>query len=126
MSENTERFHRVLIVDDDPAVREVLSKMLQAAQRSVEICDSARAALEFVQHNPIDTAFVDGDLKGMTAAEFAGKVWDLHPQAHVVVGTVYLAAVDGRDARITHRDRAHHKPMNMGEVLRLANTCAKE
>jgi CheY-like chemotaxis protein len=126
MNETTERFHRVLIVDDDPAVREILGMVLRSPLRSVELCDSPRAALEFLQHNPIDVAFVDADLAGMGAPEFAGKVWELHPQAHVVVGAVYLAATDGRPARITRNDRVNHRSLNMGDVLRLADSCAKE
>jgi DNA-binding NtrC family response regulator len=126
MNETTDRFHRVLIVDDDPAVWEVLTGLLRAPHRSVNVSDSYRSALEFLQHNPIDTAFVDGDLRGMSAAEFAGKVWALHPQAHVVIGTLYLAATGGPELQMTRTDRAQHKPLNMGEILKLADSCAKD
>ena len=126
MNETTERFHRVLVVDDDPAVREMLNTVLRSPQRSVEFCDGPRAALEYLQHNPIDMAFVDADLAGMGAPELAGKIWELHPQAHVVVGTAYLAATDGRPVRITRNDRVNRRSQNMGDVLRLADSCAKE
>ena len=59
---NKQEIYRVLIVDENAAMREMLAGLLRAPNRSVEVRDGARAALEFVQHNPIDVAFVDAAL----------------------------------------------------------------
>ena len=72
-TETNETLYRVLIVDDDAPVREVLAALLRAPNRSIEMRDSARAALEFLQHDPIDLAFVDAKMPGMTGAEFVKK-----------------------------------------------------
>src|ERR1035438_9730153 len=68
MSEtNKQDIYRVLIVDEDAALRETLAGLLRAPNRSVEVRDGARTALEFLRHNPIDVAFVDAALTGASA-----------------------------------------------------------
>ena len=77
--------YRVLIVDEDAGIREMLADLLRAPNRSVEMRDSARAALEFLQHNPVDIAFVDAMLAGTGSKDLADTIRKRCPHAHVVV-----------------------------------------
>src|SRR5437879_5980185 len=91
MEEPKHNLFRVLIVDDDAATRELLAEVLEAPNRSVAVRDCPRAALEFLQHNPIDLAFVDLMMPEMGGDELAKKIKERNPQAHVVLCSGYLA-----------------------------------
>jgi CheY-like chemotaxis protein len=113
--------YRVLIVDDEPGERELLSELLSGPKRAVEVCDSAQAALEFIEHNPVDLAFLDHHMPAMSGLELAGRIKQKHPQAHIIICTGYLVEAGCPEVR----DRAEHvlhKPLNLGEVLHLADT----
>ena len=126
MEEPKQNLFRVLIVDDDAGVRELLAQILQAPHRSVAVRDCSRAALEFLQHNPVDLAFVDLMMPGMGGDELAKKIKQRNPRAHVVICTGYVAEANAAEAHATGVDRVLRKPINLGEVLQLADSYRTE
>jgi two-component system, OmpR family, KDP operon response regulator KdpE len=62
----TQAMHQILVIEDDPAIREVLRVLLQAEQyRVIEAATSARAQIEARSHRPdlllVDLGLPDGD-----------------------------------------------------------------
>lgn len=113
--------YRVLVVDDEVAIGEVLAELLGAPGRSVQVCDTPRAALEFLQHNPVDLAFVDANMPGMSGLELAERIKQRYPQAHVVICTGYLGAEIASQPLAINIDRVLEKPVDFGELLELAD-----
>lgn len=111
--------YRVMIVDDDVTEREILVELLSAPRRSVEAFDCAEAALEFLQHNPVDLAILDHIMPGMKGADLAEQIKTLYPQARIIMCTGYLVEV-GYPHINEQAERVLHKPLNLGEVLQLA------
>jgi CheY-like chemotaxis protein len=126
MIENKQNLYRVLIVDDDPAICQIMADLLQAPDRSIEVRDTPRAALEFLDHNPIDLAFVDLMMPGMTGTKLAEKLKERCPQAHVILCTGQLAGAASAEAHPTSAERVLRKPFNLGEVLQLADSYTVE
>ncbi|MGD0525846.1 MAG: response regulator [Polyangiaceae bacterium] len=60
---------RVLLVDDDQDIREVVGAMLDAVGLMVEASTSAEEALEKVRRAPFDLLVLDWNLPGMTGIE---------------------------------------------------------
>jgi len=118
--------YRVLIVDEDAGVREMLAELLYAPNRSVEVRDTARAALEFLQHNPIDVAFVDAMLAGTSAQDFADAIKKRCPHAHVVVCAGRLSRPWDGAGRTKKGERILRQSFNFGEALELADSCTTE
>jgi CheY-like chemotaxis protein len=118
--------YRILIVDDDTASRQLLAQVLAAPNRSIEVRDSGRAALEFLQHNPVDLAFVDVTMPGSSGAQLAKKIKQRCPRAHVVICAGHLTAAASADAKTTKAERMGRKSVNFGEVLRLADSYRTE
>jgi len=112
--------YRVLIVDDEPDERDLLAELLSGPNRAVEVRDTARAALEFLEQNPVDLAFLDHCMPGMSGAELARRIKAKYPQAHIIVCTGYMIEAGCPEI---HNSAEHvlHKPLNLGEVLRLAD-----
>jgi CheY-like chemotaxis protein len=118
--------YRILIVDDDAAIRDLLSELLQAPNRSIEARDTPRAALEFLQHNPVDLAFLDLIMPGMNGNELAKKVKELYPRTHIVICTGHLTDASVTEAHAIPVDHLMEKPLDLGELLELADTYSKE
>ena len=123
---NKQDIYRVLIVDEDAAMREMLAGLLRAPNRSVEVRDGPRASLEFVQHNSIDVAFVDAALTGVSAQHLADTIKKRCPHAHLVICAGRLSQPWDAAGRSKKGERALRQPLNFGEALQLADSCTTE
>ncbi len=114
--------YRILIVDDEAAICELLAEILKSPTRSIEVRDTARGALEFIAQNPVDLAFLDINIPGMSGLELADHVRRANPHARIVICTGYFGEDIEEQARDAHADRIIHKPLDFGEVLQVAET----
>ena len=121
-----QEIYRVLIVDENSAMREMLAGLLRAPNRSVEVRDGARAALEFVQHNPIDVAFIDAALTHTCSQHLAEAIKKRCPHAHVVVCAGRLSQPWDAGSRSKKGERVVRQPHNFGEALQLADSCTTD
>jgi CheY-like chemotaxis protein len=121
-----QEIYQVLIVDENAAMREMLAGLLRAPNRSVEVRDGARAALEFVQHNPIDVAFIDAALTHASAQHLADAIKKRRPHAHVVVCAGRLSQPWDAAGRSKKGESVLRQPLNFGDALELADSCTTE
>ena len=117
--------YRVLIVDEDAGVREMLADLLRAPNRSVEVRDTARAALEYLQHNPVDVAFLDAMLAGAAPQDLADAIRKRCPHAHVVICAGCLSRPWDAAGSVKKGER-DLQSVQFGEVLQLADSCTTE
>lgn len=122
MTDQTKLLYRVLIVTDHSAVGALLTEMLAGPQRSIEVRDTGRSALEFLEHNPIDVAFVGATGTGTTGGKLAEKILERNPHAQVMVCDGLVAHDLTETARSHRSDRTSHKPACFGEMLQVADS----
>jgi len=103
----------------------MLADLLRAPNRSVEVRDTARAALEFLQHNPVDVAFVDPMLAGTASQDLAETIRKRCPHAHVVVCAGRLSQPWDAAGRVKKGER-DLPSIQFGEALQLADSCTTE
>lgn len=65
---------RVLLVDDDPDIRDVVGAMLEAVGLVVEPVTSAEAALDRVRETHFDLLVLDWSLPGMTGLDLCRRI----------------------------------------------------
>ena len=123
---NKQEVYRILIVDEDAAMREMLAALLRAPDRSVDVRDTARTALEFLQQNPVDVVFVDALLAGASAQDLADTIKKRCPHAHVVICAGRLSRPWDGAGRAKKGQRALKHPLNFGEALQLADSYTSE
>jgi two-component system cell cycle sensor histidine kinase/response regulator CckA len=71
---------RVLLVEDDAIVRDVVREILEESEFGVTVATSAAAALEVIQSDePIDTIISDISMPGMTGIELVEATHKLRP-----------------------------------------------
>ena len=130
MSEGAERkmseCYQVLIVNEDAAAREMLAELLQAPNRSIHVSDSPRAALEFLQQNPLDVAFIGATMNGMNGSELADRLKTRFPQAHVVICSSFPSEPIDSGSQNSRETRNQGRIYSFGEMLALADSCSKE
>lgn len=117
--------YRVLIVSDDTTVSDLLNELLAGPGRSVEVRDSAQAALEFVDHNPVDAAFLVSS-RGLTNAKLAEKLKQRSPHVQILTCDGLAGENRAECARVTRLPRATDKHYAFGEALRLADSYKTE
>lgn len=84
---------RLLIVDDEPAVRMVLAQFFADDGLSVEQADSIEAALPILSRTHIDLALVDKNLPAASGIELVAKLRDTATQAVLITGFPSLDTV---------------------------------
>lgn len=86
---------RVLVVDDEPAVREVLVEMLTELGQDVSAAESASAALERLACEPFDLLLTDLSMREMDGLRLAAEARRLAPGLMVVLTTGYGPRLPG-------------------------------
>jgi DNA-binding NtrC family response regulator len=81
--------NRILIVDDETRMRQVLSLLLQRWTYRVETVGSAKEALEKLKDDDVDLVLTDLKMPGMGGSELLREIKKEHPQLPVIIMTAY-------------------------------------
>ncbi|REJ70050.1 MAG: response regulator [Planctomycetota bacterium] len=86
---NSDRPKRILVVDDEAAQREMMSKVLTAHGYDVDVADSGKNALELANEKEFDVAVLDYRMEGMNGVELFTKLHEIRPQTIGIFLTGY-------------------------------------
>jgi len=78
---------KILIIDDEPFIRESLAGFLEDGDYCVSSADSAEQAMNLLQKDPYDIAIVDLRLPGMNGDAFIQEVDQLVPGIRFLIHT---------------------------------------
>lgn len=117
--------HRVLIVDDEPAIRFAYSKLLESERFGYDVCDSVEAGIELLKKYAYFAVISDVRFAGSDSQEgiyLLSVVRREQPEAKVILVTGY-----GNDElkKIAHELGASHyfeKPVEPSLILSLLRT----
>ncbi|MGH9367453.1 MAG: sigma-54-dependent transcriptional regulator [Thermoanaerobaculia bacterium] len=108
---------RVLVVDDEEVIRDVLESLLEREGWSVSAAENAAEALELFENDPYDVVLLDLMLPDRPGLEVLREIRRRDPDAVVVIVTAY-SSIEG--AIQAMREGAFHyipKPFQNQEVL---------
>ncbi len=80
---------RVLVVDDEQAMAEVMAEELRGRQLEVTILSSADAAFAKVMDGDVDVVLTDLNMRGMSGVELCDRVVTNRPDVPVIVVTAF-------------------------------------
>lgn len=83
---------RLLVVDDDPAVRTTLAQILKRSGYACEAAAGATEAKSLLQRLPISLVLTDMNMPGQSGMELIGHIVERHPET----ATIMVTAVDDR------------------------------
>ena len=78
-----------LIVDDSKSARFGLRKMLEKCHLSVELCESAEQAIQYLESQKPDVIFMDHIMPGMDGPTWVRMARESRPDLHVVFMSGY-------------------------------------
>jgi DNA-binding response OmpR family regulator len=90
---------KILVVDDEPAIRSGLSAILQTAGYSVTAVASGEAALQHLEEHSTDLALLDIRMPGMSGVELMQQIKGRWPRVAIILLTGY-ASVDSAVAAV--------------------------
>ena len=107
---------KILVVDDDDSIRDVVSKMLCRLGFEVSSADSAESGLALFFKNKVDLVITDFNMSGMDGIHLAYYIKEKSPATQVVLMTgdekqVILSKIKG-----TAVAKALFKPFTLTEM----------
>jgi diguanylate cyclase len=108
----------VLLVDDDPHIRQVMSRVLLAENIFLRTAATAEEALQFASVEQFDSILTDLNMPGMGGEAFIQRLEALQPQAHCFVLTADSAWHPARGDSAYVRG-VLHKPWSSALLLEL-------
>ena len=107
---------RILVVDDEPLISDIIAKSLESEGYECEIADSAEEALELLKHNSFSLLMSDINLPGKTGIELLSIV----KQKYRDIAVIMVTAVDDRKTAIKALQLGAYgfviKPFDINEI----------
>jgi CheY-like chemotaxis protein len=79
--------NKILVVDDEPSVREMFSDLLKKEDCAVTVLSNAEEALQLLEKECFDAVLMDIKLPGMSGMEALKKIKDNNPSLPVIMIT---------------------------------------
>ncbi|MCC7052005.1 MAG: response regulator [Gemmatimonadaceae bacterium] len=117
---------RVMLVDDDPHVRNTVARLLTIAGHAVEVYAAAGPALESLHadRHGIDVILTDLTMPGMNGLEFAAHVQAMPGAPPVVMCSGYLDDATSQQAYAFGVQSLLDKPVQSADLLRVLHEAA--
>lgn len=119
LSNNILKGRAVLVVDDNPAVVDVLTELLEGAGAEVGPCLEARDALAAIDEDPDAWALLitDFDMPGTNGAELAGQARRLKGDLPVLLCTALPEQYGRQNSALHSFDAIIGKPVSLDSLL---------
>lgn len=110
---------RVLVVDDDEQIREVLHDMLTIDGHTATTCSDAYAALKQLERQSFDILITDLGMPGMSGLDLAGVVHESHPKMPIAMITGWGTQLDHSETKMKGIRTVLSKPFHLKDVKQL-------
>ena len=110
----------ILVVDDEPMIRDLFRRFFEQAGYSVQTAESAEEALEMVRETPIWVLFLDLNLPGMNGVELCRQIRRSWPMAIPYAVTGYASLFELSSCREAGFEDYFTKPVNLDDLLQAA------
>jgi two-component system, NtrC family, response regulator PilR len=107
---------KILIVDDDSSIRNMLSIVLKKDGYEVASADSSEAALRRLKDESFDLIISDIKMPGVSGIELLKKIKALQPEVPVIMITAFASANDAVEAMKLGAEDYITKPFNLDEL----------
>ena len=110
---------RMLVVDDEDFVRELLGEILEGENCEVHLAESGSAALSVFREIEFDGVFTDVGMPGMSGWELAREIRQINPRVPIAVITGWGEAVGSHEQKAAGVDWVVAKPFTADRVAEL-------
>jgi DNA-binding NtrC family response regulator len=111
------QMNSILVVDDEPLIRETLAEYLTQERFSVTACGDATSALQHAQLHRYDVALCDVQLPGVDGLTVLERLGRVSPETLVLMMTAYATVENAIEAFQRGAHDYLMKPLILDEVL---------
>lgn len=111
----------ILVVDDDPSIRNMLSIVLKKENYNVFLAESGETALGIIRKKDIKLVISDIKMHGMNGIELLGRIKTIKPEIPVLMITAYASTDDAIEAMKMGAEDYVTKPFNLEELKIVIN-----
>jgi len=115
------RHARILVIDDEEAVRDILSRMLRTKGHLVDVAEDGDVGIERFKSQPFDLVFTDLGMPKMSGWEVGKALKALDPAIPVIMITGWGMELDRGKMGESGIDLIISKPFNFDQVTELIN-----
>ncbi len=113
---------RVLCIDDEPLLRDLLKEVLEYYEHQVETADGGQAGLELfhqarAEGRPFDVVITDLGMPGINGREVAEKIKVDSPATAIIMLTGWGTMLEEKGESVTQVDAVLSKPPRVNELI---------
>jgi DNA-binding NtrC family response regulator len=108
---------RILIIDDEPGIAEVLRDALMTEGHRVDMAGNGGDGLKMATLSSYDLVFTDLGMPDMSGWEVANRIHKEKPDLPVVLVTGWGAALDEDEVMRNRISAVVHKPFDIDDLL---------
>jgi len=108
---------RILIIDDEESVREVLADILDLEGHRITCAEDGPTGLKLIKENEFDLVLTDLGMPGMNGWEVARSIKKIRPYLPVTLSTGWGVEIDPEITRENGVDFVLNKPFKIDDVL---------
>jgi len=112
---------RILVIDDELPIAELLMEALQLGGHQVEITGSGHEGIEMIRQAAFDLVLTDLDMPGMSGWEVARRVQEIRPGTPVMLVTGWSESISDEQMSAAGVRALVHKPFEIKELLSITN-----
>ena len=116
---------RILVVDDDPGMRETLEAVLKADGYHVLIATNGKETIDILQQNDFEITLLDLKMPDCMGTELLSKIKELTPNNLVIMMTAYGTIETAVDAMKLGAVDYISKPIDLDELIILIDRIAE-
>ncbi|MDP3024633.1 MAG: PAS domain S-box protein [candidate division Zixibacteria bacterium] len=115
----------ILIIDDEPAIRELLCDILQSRGYKAVAVDDSFKGVELFEKEKFDIVFTDLSMPEMSGWEVTDRLKSLNPEVVIVMVTGWGTQVDSRKLKAHSVDLLMAKPFEVKKLFEILNDAQK-
>jgi signal transduction histidine kinase/ActR/RegA family two-component response regulator len=110
---------RILVIDDEDSVRDVLSRMLKAKGHQVAVASDGEEGIERFRSEPFDLVFTDLGMPKLSGWEVGKTIKAINPKVPIAMITGWGVELDRQKLSESGIDLSIAKPFNFDQVINL-------
>lgn len=114
---------KILVVDDDPSIRNMLVIVLKEENYDVTAAESSESALKQLKAGNFDLVISDIKMPGIGGIELLKKIKVITPEVPVIMITAFASANDAVEAMKLGAEDYITKPFNLEELKLIIDRC---
>jgi DNA-binding response OmpR family regulator len=117
---------RILVVDDDENIREILKDLLIMSGHQVTLSSNGEEALEIFFREEFDLVTTDLGMPGISGWEVNRRTKENHPEKPVVIISGWGAQLSKEEIKTNKADCVLPKPFSLDQILNIIEGFVKK